>query len=231
MLIANIDADVIVYNIGFQTQDSELADAHVKTNLFISNILNETGATHFNLFLSDNSENNFRYKVDPEYKANRTQPKPKWYNEIKEYLMLEHGAKVAYGMEADDALGINQTDETILCTIDKDLDQIPGKHYKWAIWRNGSIITPSSLYTVTDYEGRSFLWQQMLIGDVSDNIKGIPKIGKVKAKNLLEGLPLEDMEDIVRLKYQKTYPDTWEQEFDNNLVLLSILREQPEWQE
>lgn len=228
MLVANIDADVIVYNVGFQTEGLEFEDARIRTDLFINTILEETGATHFKLFLSDSKDNNFRFKVCSEYKANRTQPKPKWYEQIKEYLISEHGAKIAYGMEADDALGINQSDDTILCSIDKDLDQIPGKHYKWAIWRNGSIITPSSSYEVTEYNGRSFLWQQMLIGDTSDNIKGIPMIGKVKAERLLEGLPLEDMEDIVKTKYKETYNDNWEQEFNKNLILLTILKESPD---
>jgi len=227
MLIANIDADIIVYNIGFRTNDLELADAHLAVDDFINTILIETGATHFNLFLSDSAENCFRHQLCPEYKAHRTQEKPKWYNEIKEYLILNHGAKIAYGMEADDALGINQSENTILCTIDKDLDQIPGRHYRWAIWRNGVELSPSKVYTVSEYEGRSFLWQQMLIGDVSDNIKGIPKIGKVRASALLEGLPLEDMEDIVKTKYKETHEDNWEIEFNKNLQLLTILREQP----
>jgi 5'-3' exonuclease len=228
MLIANIDADVIVYNVGFQTEDLEFEDAKIRTDLFINTILEETGATHFRLFLSDSKDNNFRYGVCPNYKANRTQPKPKWYEEIKEYLITEHGATIAYGMEADDALGINQSENTILCSIDKDLDQIPGKHYKWAIWRNGEIIKPSELYEVTEYNGRSFLWQQMLIGDTADNIKGIPRIGKVKAERLLEGLPLEDMEYIVQSKYKDTYGDKWEEEFNKNLTLLTILKESPD---
>ena len=87
------------------------------------------------------------------------------------------------------------------------------------------MVSPSSLYEVTEYNGRSFLWQQMLIGDTSDNIKGIPKIGKVKAQRLLEGLPLEDMEFIVKSKYKDTHGENWEQEFNKNLTLLTILRE------
>ena len=50
---------------------------------------------------------------------------------MNEYLVKEYKAEVCDGQEADDALGINQTDQTIICTIDKDLLMIPGQHYNF----------------------------------------------------------------------------------------------------
>jgi 5'-3' exonuclease len=226
MLTALIDGDIIVYNVGYQTNDAPVEDAYVKVDLFINSILQETEATHFKVFLSDSKENNFRYQVAPEYKGNRVQEKPTHYDAIKEYLITEHGAKIAYGMEADDALGINQSENTIICSIDKDLDQIEGKHYKWAIWRNGSIIKPSSLYEVTDEEGERFFWKQMLIGDTSDNITGIPRIGKVKADTYLDPQSPIDCAQFVIEKYKETYEDDWEYYFNKNVKLLTILREE-----
>jgi hypothetical protein len=52
------------------------------------------------------------------------------------------GAVVVDGMEADDALAIEQTQYnldmgeecSVICSRDKDLRQVPGYHYGWEAW-------------------------------------------------------------------------------------------------
>ncbi len=72
----------------------------------LDGILLDTGATEFTIWLSDRAENNFRYKIYPEYKANRKDlPRPRHLEALKEYLITKWSARIALGMEADDALG------------------------------------------------------------------------------------------------------------------------------
>jgi hypothetical protein len=96
--------------------------------------------------------------------------------------MLEvHRAEVAFGMEADDLLGINQTKDTIICTIDKDLRQVPGQHYNFV---------KDEIFTVSVQQGLLWFYTQMLTGDASDNVSGIRGIGIKKATFFLNREPL-----------------------------------------
>jgi DNA polymerase-1 len=99
--------------------------------------------------------------------------------EIRSYLTDVWGAEVTDGIEADDILGIEATldPECVICSIDKDLNQIPGKHYNWKNDKH---------YEVSEFEGWYNLYTQALTGDVSDNIPGLPKVGPVNAKKILE---------------------------------------------
>lgn len=234
-MLALIDSDILLYTIGFTTEDKEEAVAFARLDEFIANILLACGADDYICFLSDSKENNFRYKIDPSYKANRVQPKPKHYEVLKEYLLVEHKAKIAHGMEADDAMGIAQDKNwdgaptTVICTIDKDLNQIPGLHYSWPILRNGAEIREGKLFLTNPDEGALFFWRQMLIGDTADNIKGIDGIGKVRAEALLTPYMFEDeMYHVVWEKYQDQWGDDAGEKFLNNKNLLYIKRENEE---
>jgi hypothetical protein len=124
----------------------------------------------------------FRHTIYPEYKANRKDiAKPIYYQEIRDYLRKQWKATVVEGYEADDMLGIEQctaTEETIICSTDKDLDMIPGWHYNYG--RNEQYFIDHEVST------RNF-YSQLLIGDRVDNIPGCPGIGVVKAERELEG--------------------------------------------
>lgn len=73
----------------------------------------------------------------------------------------------------------------VICAIDKDMNQIAGKHFNWAIIRLGTIVREAKIYDVSPEEGDRFFWTQCLVGDPTDNIKGVPGIGKVKAEAIL----------------------------------------------
>lgn len=175
-MIALIDGDIITHRVAWTTEEESEGIARFRADEMLDRILIETGANEFKIWLSDSKENNFRYKVDPTYKANRTQPKPKHYDFLKEHLIREWGAQISYGMEADDSLGINQTEDSVICSIDKDLLTIPGQHYNFV--RN-------EFTTVTNEEAQLRFYRSILTGDVADNIKGIYGIGPKKAEKLL----------------------------------------------
>jgi len=131
----------------------------------------------------------------------------------------ELNAEVAdEGLEADDMLGIYQTDDTIICSLDKDLLQIPGKHFSWEI--NGKGWTrPDTFVEQTELEGLRLFYEQCIKGDRSDNIKGIEGMGEKKARILLEPAQTEqEMLQVVLNAYGN------EEEFLMNASCLWILR-------
>jgi 5'-3' exonuclease len=130
-------------------------------------------------------KHNFRYDIYPEYKANRINAKrPKWEHDIRNYLIEQWGANVSDGCEADDMLGVRmyQLDSPICCSIDKDLDQLAGDHYNFV---------KKEKYHVTNEEGLRFFYYQCLVGDTADGVKGVPNIGPIKAKKLLDACDAE----------------------------------------
>lgn len=132
------------------------------------------------MFLSGSG--NFRYAVYPEYKANRLDAKrPKWEKDVREFLKLHWEAVVSEGCEADDLMGIaacaslpNYT--SVIATIDKDLDQIPGWHWNFV---------KKEQYFVTPEKGIYNFYYQLLVGDTADGIKGVFGIGPKKAQRIL----------------------------------------------
>ena len=178
---ALIDADIVAYRVACTLQEDDAEDfAYARTEDLVDQILVNTEATEYRLFLT--GKDNFRYRIYPEYKAHRPKEKPFWLESIRSYLKATFNAEVVDGQEADDALGINQTDDTVICSIDKDLLMIPGKHYNFV---------KDEFITVTKEDGIKHFYMQCLQGDRSDNIKGIPGIGVKKAEKLLEGLVTE----------------------------------------
>lgn len=172
-----IDGDILVYRIGATTNDETEEIAKIRMNQYIDEIFHNSFCSDYRMFLTD-GKGNFRVSIYPDYKANRKQERPKHYNALRDYLVAHEGAEVAWGQEADDLLGIEQTDKTIIASIDKDLDMIPGMHYNFVKGLH---------YNVSNKEGRHKFWCQMLTGDSTDNIPGINKVGPKTAEKLLEG--------------------------------------------
>jgi len=122
-------------------------------------------------------------------------------------------------MESDDAVSIHQSSSSIICAIDKDLLQVPGKHFSWAISRKGNIVREELFREVTPIEGLRTFYRQMLIGDTSDNIIGVHKVGEVKSAKLINELTSE--EDMIAV-VKELYND--DERFEINANLLWILR-------
>ena len=216
-MIALIDQDLLCYRCAASAENEEVDIAIQRLNDLLDQILTKAGATEYRAFLSGPS--NFRKTIYPEYKANRTQPKPKWLVPLREYSLERLGAELApEKLEADDSLGIYQQSDTIICSLDKDLLQIPGKHFQWAIsgpnWEK-----PDTFYEIDEIAGLKAFYKQCLKGDVSDNIKGIEGIGEKKAEKLLANCNTEqEMFDVVREQYGN------DDEFLMNARCLYILR-------
>jgi 5'-3' exonuclease len=207
----NIDGDIVAYRAAAASENESLSVACLRADDTMRRILINTNADEYMNFLTGN--NNFRREIDPQYKANRANlPRPRHLEDVKAFLVTDWNAQVSDGYEADDLLGINQTDDTILASIDKDLNQIPGKHYNFV---------KEEYYEVSPLEGMRFFYKQTLIGDTSDNVFGIRGIGPVKASKLIDTL---DKEEEMYYTCRKLYKD--DKRFHLNCKVLWILREE-----
>lgn len=248
---ALIDADRIPYALGNAMNEGGtdfLKWPYVKSRVdnMIDKCIEECGADSHTLYLTESSSN-FRIgyaKILP-YKGNRPTDKPHHFEKIRNYLLKFKGAHLSVGHEADDQLGIDQSKaiesdiavghsmslstgigteviySTIISSVDKDLDLIPGLHHN---------PTSGKTYEITETEGIQNFYKQMLTGDTVDNILGLYGIGKKSAHlKQIEKLTDElDMYKYVRLMYQKYFGSFWYVYMVENGILLWILREEME---
>jgi 5'-3' exonuclease len=131
-----------------------------------------------------------RKKVYPEYKANRDIPDPELIGMLKivQEKVRKAGFELAYseGWEADDVIAtlvINglskEPNEVYVYGVDKDLLQCTDLIDPFT----GSISTPESRFELSRDQIVDYL---ALVGDSSDNIKGVNGIGDVTAKKMLK---------------------------------------------
>lgn len=225
-MLALIDADTPVFSTALVSEDINLALAKHRLDINILGIIKGSGADDARLFVS--GEGNFRKEIDATYKANRTnKPSPKWREALSKHLVDLWGAVECHGYEADDGCGIHQRYDgsTIICGIDKDLLQIPGLHYQWPIVKKGKTVRQALYHDIDVETGWRNLFTQALVGDTSDNIKGVPGIGKEKAAKILEWYETrEDMHEAVLVEYVSVGKD-WQERFWTTMDLLYVWRE------
>lgn len=106
----------------------------------IAFLVDRLGGTKYTIFFSCTNEENFRTTIMPEYKANRANV---WRPENLKVAIAEtarvHPSKKVKGLEADDLLAHYQKTDgsTVLVTLDKDLLQCRGAHYRWETEHQG----------------------------------------------------------------------------------------------
>lgn len=148
-------------------------------NTVIEKIKFHSKCDEYKVYLTGKGNYREKLAVTNKYKGNRDGTlKPFYYDEIRAYLVNIHNAIIVDGMEADDALGLAQSEKTVLCSKDKDLDTIPGLHLNWDKLDRG-------IYTVTEDEANAFFYKQVLMGDSTDNIKSIHGLGPKTADAML----------------------------------------------
>jgi 5'-3' exonuclease len=213
-----VDGDIVAYRAAASAENESLDVCLWRVDDTIR-LIKEAAKNFIESSLYLSGSGNFRKTIDPEYKLNRKdKTKPKWLQAARDHMVSKYGAEIVDGMEADDALGINQTDNTLLCTIDKDLLMIPGHHYNWV---------KEEFREVSLIDGVRHFYKQMLIGDPTDNVVGVRGLGPVKAGKMLD--PVTDpylMYEIVRDTYCNNI------RFLKNANLLWIMRKPNEmWQD
>ena len=185
-----IDGDIVLYRFAWANQDefdfgdgpgvvADIDRAMEQVEDFVDWIqqLTET-SKHLMCFTGKDV---FRKEILETYKGNRKKtPKPVLFDDLHEYITLNHSSMMRNHLEADDLMAILATEHPgkyIIATIDKDLDQVPGMHFNW---------NSEELYEVTEDEGERMFYTQALMGDSTDNYFGIKGVGPVKAGIILD---------------------------------------------
>lgn len=212
-----IDADVLVYRIGFGCAGWSILETLDAMETMVKNIKDKF-PNHEPILALSRGGKTFRHQVAVTlpYKGNRKKEKPEFYNELRNYLIEEMGAILSPdGFEADDLIGCNvDKKKDIIASNDKDFFMVPAKaHYNFVKDEIIKIKRPTY-----------YFWKQMCTGDVADNIRGLKGIGVKKAELMLDGVKTKQMRSIVEEAYQREFGDSWADRFMENGKLLWIKR-------
>lgn len=201
MKIAIIDADSVAYILSWTNKESDDAELlKLQVDQLMSTICSEVRATHQLTCLSTRSFRHDVYKYR-RYKGTRTLEKEPWYQKwapvITKQLEDKWEARRCVGLEADDLVSFaaeyygNQKHDCVICSPDKDLNQIPGEHFDFS--KGARVIISNSLAELC-------FWTQMLMGDSGDNIAGVPGIGKARAKEYLVDAITGKQKDYIEMQ-------------------------------
>ena len=183
-----VDGDILLYQVSSAVEEpihwgndwwSLTADAHLAKQMIeqeVSEWMSELGADGLIIALSD--QTNWRHDVLDTYKSNRKgKRKPVIYVPLRDHLREEYDTACFTSLEADDVMGILQTEDTIIVSDDKDMKTIPGALYR--------PMAQERLEISPEEADRNHLIQA-LTGDATDGYAGCPKVGPVTAQKILE---------------------------------------------
>ena len=215
---ALIDGDILRYEVGFGAETIAkalgfgLPDWDVVNELLeyrIAQILLATGATEFQLYLTEGRTFRYDLAVSRPYKGTRHEKKPWHFTNLTAHMVNALGAQAVQHVEADDRLAIDHLSSggtTVLCSRDKDLRQVPGFFYSWELGNQPGygprmIDELGELTRLQNHRmqfgkmgGCGYKWfcAQMIMGDVTDNIPGLPGYGPVAAYDRLVHLDTKE---------------------------------------
>ncbi len=131
---------------------------------------------------------NFRYLINPDYKANRKkQAKPLMLDKVRDLVFKEFPIAYTPCLEADDTCRIllEENKDNVIVSIDKDLRTFTGKIYD---------SYHDEVKYITPVQAEANFKRQLLMGDKTDGYDGLPRIGKATAdKLLLKGVTIDDI--------------------------------------
>lgn len=176
-----VKAEGVVYEV-------DVARAVAKADEKLQRILDKTGCQAVELHFTG-GKSGFRYKIYPEYKASRTVRRPAGLAEVKQALADKYKGMIHYEWEADDAVIARYTsspDKFILCALDKDvLNAVAGRHFNY--YESQQYNIEMKWHETDAYLAMSWPFLQTLMGDTSDNIKGLRGVGPAKAQKIING--------------------------------------------
>ena len=226
-MIALIDADSLLYRVGFSAEEDTEAIAKARLDETLTVLIEEEllDCEHHNFYITGSG--NFRDTVATTYpyKGNRENIKrPKHLKALRDHIVNKWEATVSCNKEADDdvCIAANLQPHCIIAHIDKDLDQIPGSHYNYV---------KKQFYNIGKFEGIKKFYLQVLTGDKIDNIIGLRGIGPVKAEKILKECFTEKALYETCLEMYNNSMTNGEARLHENAKLLHLLRsEDDEWE-
>lgn len=161
----------------FIYKDKSIQEIIESCDFIMNSILTKTNCTHYIGFVKGNNTTKNKELINPDYKSNRSNIPPKYWNFTKEYLKLKWNITEIDNIESDDACRISNLNikDSFICAIDSDLLGLSGTHYNW---RKDEWITRTK--EEEDYK----FWCDMITG-THNNTKGIPGKGIEYAKSKL----------------------------------------------
>lgn len=195
-----IDGSSFIYRAYYAYQDLKTSWGFPTNAIYILlrlilKIINEK-RPQYACFVIDGKGPTFRHDIDPEYKANRLKmPEPL----SAQLPVILEGVKflgiktvVAESFEADDYIAslcerIKTKHPVVIVGSDKDLFQLLNDNV--IIWdpsgKNEKVITYQTILEEKGIEPTLWPLYQALVGDSTDNIKGVPGIGPKSASNIV----------------------------------------------
>ena len=188
-----IDADVLAFEASVIAEESiqwkeEMWTVHADMALAKARIVNRVEefknklqADDIVMALTDRA--NYRRVLNPDYKSNRSKSRlPIILKQVKQWIIEEMDGQLWPTLEADDVISILATDkkmdeETIIVSIDKDFKSVPGIYYDF---------NKDETHHVSEEDADRYHLIQTLTGDAVDGYSGVPKVGAVTAKRLLD---------------------------------------------
>lgn len=241
----HIDGDVVLWKV------CTTAINEIHGRIFFDNTINKyfnylkeyfpkiSGMT---IYLTSDDRSNFRYTLPSEvpYKDNRkSRTKPEIFHGLKQYV-LEAGAEMAYGCEADDLIASAATTEgetSIIVSNDKDYRQVENCwHWEtneheipYFVTNPGYLVKRKAKKTQLKVYGAGSKWfyYQVLAGDSGDHVPGIRGVGNAKAFDTLDSA-VDEKDMWLRVKTLYEESGSTEQRAIENARLLWLRRSKNE---
>ncbi|MEC9318621.1 MAG: 5'-3' exonuclease H3TH domain-containing protein, partial [Pseudomonadota bacterium] len=177
----------------------------------------------------------FRSDIYDEYKAHR----PPMPDDLRTQIEPLHAIVKAMGLpllcvdgvEADDVIGTlaKQAGDkgrfTLISTGDKDMAQLVNDHVMLINTMTDTLLDESGVVEKFGVKPSQIIDYLALMGDSSDNIPGLPKVGEKTAQAMLQGIPsidkiYEDISAVTELGFRgaKSMPKKLE-EFKDQLLM------------
>ena len=212
---ALLDGDMVAYRAACITDDIE------EMPMVIRQIMRQwtpPGITHLLVAMSCDRADNFRREVWADYKGHRDKLK------LDEGLQdrLKYGKEIMFEdelhckyvptLEADDLMGIAcSSGKAVAVTLDKDLLSCPGWHYRPQYshtgkrdenGKQGKVTHEAEIIYQPEWRADELFFKQWLMGDMTDNYPGLPRVGPKTAEKLLRANRRENWDALVLATYE-----------------------------
>ena len=168
---------------------------HVFTQMLLG-LLRDRRPDYLVMVMDVSDKDVFRVEIDPQYKANREASPEDLGPQIERIVSILETMRVPIlrkpGFEADDLMAtlcrrLADEDLTIyLVSKDKDLDQLLGDRVRMYDPGKDREVDAAAMTDEKGFGPEQAVEAQMLMGDSTDNIKGVAGVGPKKAAQLLQ---------------------------------------------
>ncbi|MFI4955258.1 MAG: 5'-3' exonuclease H3TH domain-containing protein, partial [Gammaproteobacteria bacterium] len=152
----------------------------------------------------DTKEPTFRDALYPAYKAHRKETPPELISQFPTLVEIVKAMGLPVlqvpGVEADDVIGTLAVEaqkeglHTLISTSDKDLAQLVNKHVTLMNTMTDTFLDESGVLEKFGVKPNQIIDYLTLVGDTSDNVPGVPKVGpKTAAKWLADYKTLDNI--------------------------------------